>query len=80
MEPGDLMIFNTLLAHGVRPNHSDDRVRMAQYISMFPADEDDAHERAERIRHVARTSNIRAATPSPAIRATGRRSTPGPPS
>lgn len=29
MEPGDLMIFNSLLAHGVRPNHSDDRVRMA---------------------------------------------------
>ena len=26
MEPGDLMIFNTLLAHGVRPNHSDNRV------------------------------------------------------
>ena len=49
MEPGDLMIFNTLLAHGVRPNHSDGRVRMAQYISMFPANEDDATERAERI-------------------------------
>lgn len=49
MEPGDLMIFNTLLAHGVRPNHSDNRVRMAQYISMFPAEEDDAQERAARI-------------------------------
>src|SRR5690606_13402222 len=49
MEPGDLMIFNTLLAHGVRPNHSDGRVRMAQYISMFPANEDDETERAERI-------------------------------
>jgi hypothetical protein len=49
MEPGDLMIFNTLLAHGVRPNHSDDRVRMAQYISMFPANEDDEKEKAERI-------------------------------
>jgi hypothetical protein len=49
MEPGDLMIFNTLLAHGVRPNHSKDRVRMAQYISMFPADEDDAPEREARI-------------------------------
>ena len=32
------MIFNTLLAHGVRPNHSDNRVRMAQYISMYPAE------------------------------------------
>ena len=34
MEAGDLLIFNTLLAHGVRPNRSKDRVRMAQYISM----------------------------------------------
>ena len=50
MEPGDLMIFNTLLAHGVRPNHSDNRVRMAQYISMFPANEEDEGDRAERIR------------------------------
>ncbi len=49
MEAGDLMIFNTLLAHGVRPNHSDNRVRMAQYISMFPADEDDLVERTARI-------------------------------
>lgn len=50
MEPGDLMIFNSLLAHGVRPNHSSDRVRMAQYISMHPVDPDDAAERRERIR------------------------------
>jgi hypothetical protein len=50
MEAGDLMIFNTLLAHGVRPNHSKDRVRMAQYISMFPADEDNVAEREARIR------------------------------
>jgi hypothetical protein len=49
MEPGDLMIFNALLAHGVRPNHSKDRVRMAQYISMFPANEDDKVERETRI-------------------------------
>lgn len=49
MEPGDLMIFNTLLAHGVRPNHSDNRVRMAQYISMFPANEDDEIEKAARM-------------------------------
>lgn len=49
MEPGDLMIFNTLLAHGVRPNHSKNRVRMAQYISMFPADEENAAEREARI-------------------------------
>ena len=50
MEPGDLMIFNSLLAHGVRPNFSDDRVRMAQYISMYPADEDNTSDRDERIR------------------------------
>jgi hypothetical protein len=50
MEAGDLLIFNTLLAHGVRPNHSKDRVRMAQYISMQPADESDDAERNERIR------------------------------
>jgi len=50
MEPGDLLIFNSLLAHGVRPNHSGNRVRMAQYIAMFPAREDDAAEREDRIR------------------------------
>jgi hypothetical protein len=50
MEPGDLMIFNSLLAHGVRPNHSDKRVRMAQYISMHPAEFDNVAEREERIR------------------------------
>lgn len=49
LEPGDLLIFNSLLAHGVRPNHSKDKVRMAQYISMFPS-EDDESERQERIR------------------------------
>jgi len=50
MEPGDLMIFNSLLAHGVRPNHADGRVRMAQYISMHPAEFDNEAERIERIR------------------------------
>jgi hypothetical protein len=50
MEAGDLLIFNSLLAHGVRPNHSGDRVRMAQYISMHPAEQDDEPQRAERIR------------------------------
>lgn len=38
LEAGDLLIFNSLLAHGVRPNRSENRARMAQYISMFPAD------------------------------------------
>ena len=28
-----------LLPHGIRPNHSGDQVRIAQYISMMPADE-----------------------------------------
>ncbi|EJK87765.1 phytanoyl-CoA dioxygenase family protein [Rhizobium sp. AP16] len=50
MEPGDLMIFNSLLAHGVRPNHAENRVRMAQYVSMHPAEFDDVVEREERIR------------------------------
>lgn len=50
MEAGDLLIFNSLLAHGVRPNHSGDRVRMAQYISMHPAEEANSAERDERIR------------------------------
>jgi hypothetical protein len=50
MEAGDLLIFNSLLAHGVRPNHSDTRVRMAQYISMHPAEHDNEDERNERIR------------------------------
>ncbi len=50
MGPGDLLIFNSLLAHGVRPNHSKDRVRLAQYLAMFPAREDDEAERQERIR------------------------------
>jgi hypothetical protein len=50
MEPGDLLIFNSLLAHGVRPNHSGDRVRMAQYISMHPAEESNETERQERVR------------------------------
>jgi hypothetical protein len=38
LNAGDLLIWNSLLAHGVRPNRSRDQVRMAQYISMFPAD------------------------------------------
>lgn len=50
LEPGDLMIFNSLLAHGVRPNLSQDSIRMAQYISMFPAEFDHEAERQERIR------------------------------
>ena len=40
LEVGDLLIFNSLLAHGIRPNRSEGKVRIAQYISMMPAEED----------------------------------------
>jgi hypothetical protein len=40
LEAGDLLIFNSLLPHGIRPNLSDDMVRVAQYIAMMPAQED----------------------------------------
>jgi len=39
MEAGDLLVFNSMLAHGIRPNHAD-RPRIAQYISMAPPEED----------------------------------------
>lgn len=39
MEAGDLLIFNSAEPHGIRPNHSRDKVRIAQYISMMPAQE-----------------------------------------
>jgi hypothetical protein len=41
MEVGDLLIFNSLLAHGIRTNRSRDNVRIAQYVAMVPAQEDD---------------------------------------
>ncbi|BCS31936.1 phytanoyl-CoA dioxygenase [Luteitalea sp. TBR-22] len=50
MEAGDLLIFNSLLAHGVRPNHSIDRPRIAQYVAMHPAEWHNEAERLERIR------------------------------
>ncbi|MFS4415816.1 phytanoyl-CoA dioxygenase family protein [Maribacter sp. 2307ULW6-5] len=40
MAAGDLLIFNSTEPHGIRPNRSKDKVRMAQYISMMPAEED----------------------------------------
>lgn len=40
MKAGDLLIFNSLQPHGIRPNSSGDKVRIAQYISMMPAEED----------------------------------------
>ena len=40
LEAGDLLIFNSLEPHGIRPNNSKEKVRIAQYISMMPAEED----------------------------------------
>jgi len=41
LEAGDLLIFNSTQPHGIRPNNSKDKVRIAQYISMMPAQEND---------------------------------------
>lgn len=49
MEAGDLLIFNSLLPHGIRPNRSNNKVRIAQYISMMPAEEDNAALKAWRM-------------------------------
>lgn len=49
MKAGDLLIFNSLLPHGIRPNKSKEKVRIAQYISMMPADEDNTSLREWRI-------------------------------
>lgn len=40
LEAGDLLIFNSCEPHGIRPNLSKDKVRIAQYISMMPAEEE----------------------------------------
>ncbi len=49
LEVGDLLIFNSALPHGIRPNHSKDKVRIAQYIAMTPAEEDNEGLRTWRI-------------------------------
>ena len=49
MEAGDLLIFNSLQPHGIRPNLSGNKVRIAQYISMMPAEEDNEALREWRI-------------------------------
>jgi len=49
MEAGDLLIFNSTEPHGIRPNKSNDKVRIAQYISMMPAEEDNQELRNWRI-------------------------------
>jgi Phytanoyl-CoA dioxygenase (PhyH) len=50
LRKGDLLIFNSRLCHGIRQNISRDKVRMAQYIAMLPAREEDAAAREWRIR------------------------------
>lgn len=50
LEAGDLLIFNSSLPHGIRANNSTDKVRIAQYISMMPAEEDNEALKAWRIR------------------------------
>ena len=49
LEIGDLLIFNSLEPHGIRPNLSEDKVRIAQYISMMPAEEENEALRKWRI-------------------------------
>src|SRR5690625_5279403 len=45
-EAADLLIFNSMQPHGIRPNIAD-QPRVAQYISMFPAQEEDESLRQE---------------------------------
>lgn len=49
MEAGDLLIFNSCQPHGIRANRSKDKVRIAQYLSMMPAEEDNAALREWRV-------------------------------
>jgi len=50
LEAGDLLIFNSLLPHGIRANLTRDKVRIAQYIAMMPAESDNEPLRQWRIR------------------------------
>jgi len=49
LEAGDLLIFNSLQPHGIRPNNSKGKVRIAQYLSMMPAEEENEKLRQWRI-------------------------------
>ncbi len=49
LQAGDLLIFNSSQPHGIRPNLSKDKVRVAQYISMMPAEEDNEEMKQWRI-------------------------------
>jgi ectoine hydroxylase-related dioxygenase (phytanoyl-CoA dioxygenase family) len=46
---GDLLIWDSMLAHGIRPNRSN-QPRIAQYVAMTPAQEDNKKLRKWRIR------------------------------
>jgi ectoine hydroxylase-related dioxygenase (phytanoyl-CoA dioxygenase family) len=50
LEAGDLLIFNSLQPHGIRPNRSGKKIRIAQYISMMPAQEENEELRQWRIK------------------------------
>ena len=50
LELGDMLIFNSLLPHGIRPNLTADKVRIAQYISMMPAQNENSELRDWRIK------------------------------
>ncbi|MBE7177104.1 MAG: phytanoyl-CoA dioxygenase family protein [Mucilaginibacter polytrichastri] len=49
LNAGDLLIFNSTQPHGIRPNLSADKVRIAQYISMMPAEQENTTMREWRI-------------------------------
>jgi ectoine hydroxylase-related dioxygenase (phytanoyl-CoA dioxygenase family) len=49
MKAGDLLIFNSLLAHGIRPNTSESKVRLAQYVAFTPANASDVALRDVRV-------------------------------
>ena len=49
MKEGDLLIWNSLLPHGILPNNSE-TYRMAQYISMVPAEEENEEIRSWRVK------------------------------
>ncbi|ANW22656.1 phytanoyl-CoA dioxygenase family protein [Streptomyces clavuligerus] len=49
LHPGDLLIWNGLLAHGVARNRSENGVRAVQYLSMMPALEEHARLRQSRV-------------------------------
>jgi hypothetical protein len=49
MNAGDLLIFHSMQPHGIRPNLSGNKVRLAQYISMMPAQEENEELRQWRI-------------------------------